>query len=75
MAMSKAAPFRCFERIAPPTARLCSGLAKRISNLTSKTLREGRTSRKLYTITDKRHEGLAVARFRLRELKGEAGTE
>ncbi len=26
MAMSKAAPSRCFDRVAPPTARLCSGL-------------------------------------------------
>lgn len=26
MAISKAAPSRCFDRVAPPTARLCSGL-------------------------------------------------
>ena len=26
MAMSKAAPSRCLERVAPPTVRLCSGL-------------------------------------------------
>ena len=43
--------------------------------LTSQTKREGRTSRKFYTITQKGRDGLAVARMRLRELKGEAGTE
>jgi hypothetical protein len=26
MAMSKAAPSKCFDRVAPPTARLCFGL-------------------------------------------------
>jgi DNA-binding PadR family transcriptional regulator len=41
--------------------------------LTSKTEREGRTSRKFYTIAEKARAGLAVARVRLRELKGEAG--
>jgi PadR family transcriptional regulator PadR len=40
--------------------------------LISHTEREGRTSRKFYTITQKGNEGLAVARERLRELKGEA---
>lgn len=41
---------------------------------TCRTERQGRVSRKYYAITAKGREGLAVARARLRELKGEAGT-
>ncbi len=37
--------------------------------------RDGRRLRKFYTITDKGREGLALARRRLRELKGETGSE
>jgi hypothetical protein len=43
--------------------------------LTSHTEREGRTSRKFYTITAKGRDGLAVARGRLRDLRGDAGAE
>lgn len=43
--------------------------------LTCRTEREGRTSRKLYTIADMGREGLAVAQARLRELRGEAGAQ
>lgn len=43
--------------------------------LIGQTARDGRTSRKYYTITEKGREGLAVARVRLRELEGEARAE
>lgn len=62
-------------RLSPGTLYPMLSKMERDGYLTSKTEREGRTSRKFYTITDKGREGLAVARVRLRELKGEAGTE
>lgn len=42
--------------------------------LTAREAREGRTVRKLYAITDKGREGLAVARERIRGFTGEAMT-
>jgi DNA-binding PadR family transcriptional regulator len=62
-------------RLSPGTLYPMLSKMERDGYLTNKTEREGRTSRKFYTITDKGREGLAVARVRLRELKGEAGTE
>ncbi|PTQ66256.1 PadR family transcriptional regulator [Celeribacter persicus] len=62
-------------RLSPGTLYPMLSKMERDGYLTSTTEREGRTSRKFYTITDKGHEGLAVARVRLKELKGEAGTQ
>ncbi len=62
-------------RLSPGTLYPMLSKMERDGYLTSKTEREGRTSRKFYTITEKGREGLAVARVRLRELKGEAGAE
>lgn len=62
-------------RLSPGTLYPMLSKMERDGYLTSKTEREGRTSRKFYTITEKGREGLSVARVRLRELKGEAGTE
>jgi len=61
-------------RLSPGTLYPMLSKMERDGYLTSETAREGRTSRKFYTITDKGREGLAVARVRLRELKGEAGS-
>lgn len=44
----------------------------RDSYLNSREERDGRTMRKLYSITDKGREGLAVAKERIREFTGEA---
>lgn len=54
-----------------PAFRLDGSKPRFIGYLTSATEREGRTSRKSYTITEKGREGLEVARARLKELKGE----
>ncbi|MDP2063431.1 MAG: PadR family transcriptional regulator [Phaeovulum sp.] len=62
-------------RLSPGTLYPMLSKLERDGYLTSKTEREGRTSRNFYTITEKGREGLAVARVRLRELKGEAGAE
>jgi DNA-binding PadR family transcriptional regulator len=40
--------------------------------LTAREARDGRTVRKLYAITDKGREGLALAKERIREFTGEA---
>lgn len=62
-------------RLSPGTLYPMLSKMERDGYLVSKTERDGRTSRKFYTITDKGREGLAVARVRLQELKGEAGAE
>jgi len=62
-------------RLSPGTLYPMLSKMERDGYLTSRTEREGRTSRKFYTITQKGREGLAVARVRLRELKGEAGAQ
>ena len=62
-------------RLSPGTLYPMLSKMERDGYLTSQTEREGRTSRKFYTITQKGRDGLAVARVRLRELRGEAGTE
>ncbi|MBB4208475.1 PadR family transcriptional regulator [Roseinatronobacter bogoriensis] len=62
-------------RLSPGTLYPMLANMERDGYLTSQTERAGRTSRKFYTITQKGRDGLAVARVRLRELKGEAGTE
>lgn len=62
-------------RLSPGTLYPMLSKMERDGYLTSQSEREGRTSRKLYTITEKGREGLAVVRVRLRELKGEAGGE
>ncbi len=60
-------------RLSPGTLYPMLSKMERDGYLTSRTERDGRTSRKFYTITEKGREGLTVARVRLRELKGEAG--
>ena len=62
-------------RLSPGTLYPMLAKMERDGYLTSETERAGRTSRKFYTVTQKGHDGLAVARVRLRELKGEARTE
>lgn len=62
-------------RLSPGTLYPMLSKLERDGYLTSTTERDGRTSRKFYTVTEKGREGLSVARVRLRELKGEAGTE
>ncbi len=62
-------------RLSPGTLYPMLSKMERDGYLTSRTGREGRTSRKFYTITGKGCDGLAVGRIRLRELKGEAGAE
>ena len=59
-------------RLSPGTLYPMLTRIRRDGYLTSRSARDGRTVRKLYTITDK---GLAVARLRLRELVREAGQE
>ena len=60
-------------RLSPGTLYPMLAKMERDGYLTSQTERAGRTSRKFYTITQKGRDGLAVARVRLCELKGEAG--
>ena len=57
-------------RLSPGTLYPMLAKMERDGYLTSQTERAGRTSRKFYTITQKGRDGLAVARVRLRELKG-----
>ena len=57
-------------RLSPGTLYPMLSKLERDGYLTSATEREGRTSRKFYTITEKGREGLVVARARLKELKG-----
>ena len=54
-------------RLSPGTLYPMLLTMERDGYLTSYTEREGRTSRKFYTITAKGRDGLAVARGRLRE--------
>lgn len=58
-------------RLSPGTLYPLLAKLEREGYLTSATAREGRTSRKFYTITRKGREGLDVARARLNDLKGE----
>ena len=62
-------------RLSPGTLYPMLATMERDGYLTSRTERAGRTSRKFYTITQKGRDGLALARLRLSELKGEAGTK
>jgi len=62
-------------RLSPGTLYPMLAKMERDGYLNSQTEREGRTSRKFYTITQKGCEGLSLARLRLRALRGEAGTE
>jgi len=62
-------------RLSPGTLYPMLSKMERDGYLTSRIDRVGRTSRKLYTITEKGREGLALARLRLRELTGNDGTE
>lgn len=62
-------------RLSPGTLYPMLSKMERDGYLTSQTERDGRTSRKFYTITDKGREGLALARVRLRELKGKDKAE
>lgn len=62
-------------RLSPGTLYPMLAKMERDGYLTSRIERDGRTSRKFCTITEKGREGLAVARVRLRELKGKEGTE
>ena len=62
-------------RLSPGTLYPMLAKLERDGYLVSQTERVGRTSRKFYTITQKGCDGLAVARVRLHDLKGEAGTE
>lgn len=61
-------------RLSPGTLYPMLSKLERDGYLTSATEREGRTSRKFYTITEKGREGLEVARACLRELKGETNS-
>lgn len=61
-------------RLSPGTLYPMLSKLERDGYLTSATEREGRTSRKFYTITQKGREGLEVARARLKELKGETNS-
>jgi DNA-binding PadR family transcriptional regulator len=60
-------------RLSPGTLYPMLAKLERDGYLTSRTERDGRTSRKYYSISEKGCEGLAVARARLLELKGETG--
>ena len=62
-------------RLSPGTLYPMLAKMERDGYLTSRTERDGRTSRKFYNITEKGREGLTVARVRLRELKGKEDTE
>ena len=62
-------------RLSPGTLYPMLSKMERDGYLTCQTERDGRTSRKFYTITDKGREGLALARVRLRELKGKDTAE
>lgn len=62
-------------RLSPGTIYPMLAKMERDGYLTRQTERIGRTSRKFYTITENGRDGLSLARLRLRELRGEAGTE
>lgn len=59
-------------RLSPGTLYPMLHKMKRDGYLVSHQEREGRTVRKLYTITPKGREGLALAKDRIREFAGEA---
>ncbi len=62
-------------RLSPGTLYPMLSKMERDGYLTCRTERDGRTARKFYTITEKGREGLALARVRLRELKGKGNNE
>ena len=59
-------------RLSPGTLYPMLHKMERDGYLVSRQEREGRTVRKLYTITTKGKEGLALAKDRIREFTGEA---
>ena len=59
-------------RLSPGTLYPMLHKMERDGYLVSRQEREGRTVRKLYTITSKGKEGLALAKDRIREFTGEA---
>src|SRR5690606_27483233 len=59
-------------RLSPGTLYPMLHKMERDGYLVSRQEREGRTVRKLYTITPKGKEGLALAKDRIREFTGEA---
>lgn len=59
-------------RLSPGTLYPMLHKMERDGYLVSRQEREGRTVRKLYTITPKGKEGLALAKERIREFTGEA---
>jgi len=59
-------------RLSPGTLYPMLHKMERDGYLVSRQEREGRTVRKLYTITPKCKEGLALAKDRIREFTGEA---
>ena len=59
-------------RLSPGTLYPMLHKMERDGYLVSRQEREGRTVRKLYTITSKGKEGLALAKERIREFTGEA---
>ncbi|MBV8248095.1 MAG: helix-turn-helix transcriptional regulator [Comamonas sp.] len=59
-------------RLSPGTLYPMLHKMERDGYLVSRQDREGRTVRKLYTITTKGKEGLALAKERIREFTGEA---
>lgn len=61
-------------RLSPGTLYPMLSKMERDGYLTCQTERDGRTSRKFYTITDRGREG-ALARVQLRELKGKDQAE
>jgi PadR family transcriptional regulator, regulatory protein PadR len=63
------------DRLSPSTLYPMPARLERDGYLASRAEQVSPTSRKFYTITQKRRDALALARPRLRDLKGEAGTE
>jgi DNA-binding PadR family transcriptional regulator len=59
-------------RLSPGTLYPLLHKMERDGYLTSRGARDGRTVRKLYSITDKGRAGLALAKERVREFTGEA---
>ncbi len=62
-------------RLSPGTLYPMLAKVERDGYLTSRSERDGRTVRELYTVADKGREGLAVARRRLHELIRKTGQE
>ena len=59
-------------RLSPGTLYPMLHKMERDGYLTCREERDGRTVRKFYSITDKGHQGLALAKERVREFTGEA---